>query len=106
MSLEPAADELRGRLSEFLASNPEAEYAREPGRSLIKQPWGDPALELPVREGDSHLIDALNAVRLPPRFNGIWHRDSRGLESKRSAPPSGTSAVGLPRCQRRATTAV
>ena len=46
----------------------------------IIRPWGEEAIEIPVRTDDEELLESLNAVRLPPRFTAIWHEDSKELE--------------------------
>ena len=71
---------LQAKLQAFLSRNPEAEVsAREREHSLVR-PWGEEAVEIPLRHDDDELFDALNAVRLPPRFTAIWHEDTRELE--------------------------
>lgn len=46
----------------------------------IASPWGDKLIKLSVSWDNEALVAALNAVRLPPRFSAIWHRDTRELE--------------------------
>jgi hypothetical protein len=72
--------EIRARLAEFLSSNSDAKLTDRNGRSIIEDPWGDDTLILRVSEDNDQLIDALNAIYLPPRFNAIWHTDTQDLE--------------------------
>ena len=44
------------------------------------RPWGEDAIEIPLGSDDDVLCEALNAVRLPPRFTAIWHEDTRDFE--------------------------
>ena len=37
-------------------------------------------MEIPLRSDDEELFEALNAMRLPPRFTAIWHEDTREFE--------------------------
>ena len=71
---------LRAKLQEFLSRNPEAEVRAGEHDPLVSQPWGEVAIEIPLRSDDEELFEALNAVRLPPRFTAIWHEDSRDFE--------------------------
>lgn len=82
------SDPIRERLQTFILNNPEAEYRGDGGTRRICRPWGDPTLELRIPEDNPDpLIDALNAVYLPPRFTAVWHRDSRDLELIYTAHP-------------------
>ena len=77
---EAEANYLRAKLQMFLCRNPEAEIrvrAQEPSVSRL---WGEEAIEIPLRSDDKELFDALNAVRLPPRFTAIWHDDISEFE--------------------------
>ena len=77
---EAEANYLRAKLQMFLSRNPEAEVrvgGREPSVSRL---WGEEAIEIPLRSDDEELFEALNAVRLPPRFTAIWHEDIREFE--------------------------
>ena len=77
---EAQANYLRAKLQAFLSRNPEADVrAGEPEPSVSK-PWGEEAIEIPLRSDDEELFEALNAVRLPPRFTAIWHDDIREFE--------------------------
>ena len=77
---EAQASVHRAKLQVFLARNPEADVkAGEPEASVVR-PWGEEALEIPLRSDDEELLDALNSVRLPPRFTAIWHDDKREFE--------------------------
>ena len=77
---EAQANSLRAELHAFLTRNPEADVrAGEPEPTVIR-PWGEGAIEIPLRSDDEELFDALNAVRLPPRFTAIWHEDTREFE--------------------------
>jgi len=63
-----------------LSLNPEAEYQPgEPGASIVT-PWADPSLVIQLSLENTTLLAALNSVRLPPRLNALWHRDSLDLE--------------------------
>ena len=42
--------------------------------------WGEEAIEIPLRSDDDELLEALNAVRLPPLFTAIWHEDTEEFE--------------------------
>ena len=77
---EAQANYLRTKLDVFLSRNPEAEVRTgEPEPSVIR-PWGDEAIEIPLYNDDDELFEALNSVRLPPRFTAIWHEDTRKFE--------------------------
>ena len=73
-------DRLRERLQTFLDRNPEAGVRHQEDDCAVVRPWGDEAMELAIDGEDDPLIDALNAVRLPPRFTAIWHDDAKALE--------------------------
>ncbi len=47
---------------------------------MLTSPWGDETIKLFVSEEDEALVNALNALRLPPRFTAIWHCDTKDLE--------------------------
>ncbi len=77
---EAQANYIRAKLQAFLACNPEAQVrSGEPDPSVIR-PWGEEAIEIPLHGEDEELFEALNAVRLPPRFTAIWHEDTVELE--------------------------
>ena len=77
---EAEANYLRAKLQAFLSHNPEADV-RAVGRDpSVSRPWGEEGIEIPLRSDDEELFEALNAVRLPPRFTAIWHEDTREFE--------------------------
>ncbi|HUT37452.1 MAG TPA: hypothetical protein VNE39_28485 [Planctomycetota bacterium] len=59
------------------------------GRVHIATPWGDDSVRLAIPPDSGPLIEALNAVRLPPRFTALWHADSRDMEFIFTAQPVG-----------------
>lgn len=67
-------------LAFFLEINPEATRTPEGEKQVISHPWGSTALKIDVDNDDTELIETLNALRLPPRFSAIWHRDQNALE--------------------------
>ena len=77
---EAEANFVRAKLQGFLSRNPEAEVRIEDSEPSIERPWGDEAIAIPLRSDDEELFEALNAVRLPPRFTAIWHEDNKELE--------------------------
>ena len=77
---EAAANFLQAKLQAFLSRNPEADFRSGEHEFSVSGPWGEEAIEIPLRNDDDELIEALNAVRLPPRFTAIWHEDSREFE--------------------------
>ena len=77
---EAEANLLRAKLQAFLSRNPEAEVRAEGREASITRPWGEEAIEIPLRNDNDELLEALNAVRLPPRFTAIWHEDTRDFE--------------------------
>ena len=74
--LTAAKEELHKQVAELKRAGKRA-GEREP--SVIR-PWGEEAIEIPLRSDDEELFEALNAVRLPPRFTAIWHEDTREFE--------------------------
>lgn len=74
------SDLLAESLAPFLSANPEATYQWGEPQSTIGRPWGDASIKLMVDPSGTALIDALNNVRLPPRFSAIWHRNTKRLE--------------------------
>ncbi len=77
---EAQANYLRAKLQAFLSRNPEAEVKiGEPDPSVVR-PWGEDSIEIPLSSDDDVLCEALNAVRLPPRFTAIWHEDTSDFE--------------------------
>lgn len=77
---EAEATYLRAKLQEFLSRNPETEVRTGEREPSVIRPWGEEAIEIPLRSDDEELFEALNAVRLPPRFTAIWHEDTREFE--------------------------
>ena len=74
-------DSLESDLQPFLLANPEASMGEgTQGQALIETPWSDDTLELVVNAEDAQLIEALNMVRLPPRFSALWHKDTSDME--------------------------
>ena len=77
---EAEANYLRAKLQAFLSRNPEADLRAGGREPSVIRPWGVEAIEIPLRSDDEKLFEALNAVRLPPRFTAIWHEDTREFE--------------------------
>lgn len=77
---EAQANYLRAQLQAFLSRNPEAEVRAGEREPSVARPWGEEAIEIPLRSNDEELIEALNAVRLPPRFTAMWHDDTKDFE--------------------------
>ena len=77
---EAEANFLRAKLQAFLSRNPEAEVRAGGREPSVNRPWGEEAIEIPLRNNDDELLEALNAVRLPPRFTAIWHEDTKEFE--------------------------
>ena len=77
---EAEANYLRAKLQAFLSCNPEADVRAGGREPSVSRPWGDEAIEIPLHSDDEELFEALNAVRLPPRFTAIWHEDTREFE--------------------------
>ena len=77
---EAEANYLRAKLQVFLSRNPEADIEAGGREPSVSRPWGDDSIEIPLHSDDEELFEALNAVRLPPRFTAIWHEDTRELE--------------------------
>jgi hypothetical protein len=77
---EAQANYLRAKLQAFLSRNPEAEVRTGEREPSVVRPWGEDAIEIPLHSDDEELCEALNAVRLPPRFTAIWHEDTRDFE--------------------------
>ena len=77
---EAEANYLRAKLQAFLSRNPEAAIKAGGREPSVSRPWGDESIEIPLRSDDEDLFEALNAVRLPPRFTAIWHEDTGELE--------------------------
>ena len=74
------ANDRRAKLQEFLSRNPEAAIKAGGREPSVSRPWGDESIEIPLHSDDEALFEALNAVRLPPRFTAIWHEDTSELE--------------------------
>ena len=77
---EAEANYLRAKLQLFLSRNPEADVLAGEREPIVRRPWGEEAIEIPLRRNDEELIEALNVVRLPPRFTAIWHEDTKEFE--------------------------
>ena len=77
---EAQANYLRAKLEAFLSRNPEAEVRTGERDPSVVRPWGDEAIEIPLRSENEELFEALNAVRLPPRFTAMWHEDTKDFE--------------------------
>lgn len=77
---EAAAAYLKAQLQPFLSLNHEAEVKAGESEPSVIGLWGEDAIELPIRNEDAELLNALNAVRLPPRFTAIWHEDTCEFE--------------------------
>ncbi|MYA02194.1 MAG: hypothetical protein F4038_07500 [Chloroflexi bacterium] len=71
---------IRAKLQDFFTRNPEADLRREPRGTSVINPWGERDLEIPVASDNAGLLEALNALRLAPRFTAIWHEDKSDLE--------------------------
>ena len=67
-------------LSEYMRNNPDSKIDSSGDHYIVKTPWGDDSIEFIVEFASSELIDALNSVRLPPRFTAIKHLDSNDIE--------------------------
>ena len=77
---EAEANFLREKLKPFLERNPEADVKVAGVEPTVIRPWGEEAIEIPLHSSDSDLIEALNTIRLPPRFTAIWHEDTKEFE--------------------------
>ena len=77
---EAETNYLKAKLQAFLSRNPEADVRVGEREHSVSQPWGEETIEIPLRSDDEELFEALNAVRLPPRFTAIWHEDTREFE--------------------------
>ena len=77
---EAQANYLRAKLQAFLSRNPEAEVRTGEREPSVIGPWGEESVEIPLHSDDEELFEALNAVRLPPRFTAIWHEDTIEFE--------------------------
>ena len=77
---EAEANYLRAKLQPFLSRNPEADLRAGGREPSVVRLWGEEAIEIPLRGDDEELFEALNAVRLPPRFTAIWHEDTGEFE--------------------------
>ncbi len=71
---------LQTQLDSFFVANSLAEPHLQDDTLQIKLPWNDPSLIIKVISSDNDLIDALNAVFLPPPFCALWHRDTNDIE--------------------------
>ncbi len=70
---------LEQQLAPFLRLNSDARLVDD-GNAHIEKPWGDDNMQIMLGEGIPGLIDALNALYLPPSLSAIWHNDSSELE--------------------------
>ena len=77
---EAEANLLRAKLQPFLSLNPEADFSTEGGEPSVSRLWGEEAIEVPLSSDDDELVEALNNLRLPPRFTAIWHEGTREFE--------------------------
>ena len=77
---EAQANYLRAKLQTFLSRNGEAAVRAGEREPSVIRPWGDETIEIPLSSENEELFEALNAVRLPPRFTAIWHEDTREFE--------------------------
>ena len=80
-----AEGDLRGALQKFLSDNPEVTFETvlaegKPDIIHLVNLWGDPTVGLVVPRDYTLLVDALNGLRLPPRFSAIWHEENKLLE--------------------------
>src|SRR6266542_4333906 len=67
-------------LTAFARRNPEAVIEHGADAVLVSRPWGDDSIVIRVSQEAIAVADALNNVRLPPRFSAIWHADSNDIE--------------------------
>jgi len=67
-------------LESFAHVNPEATVETTEEAFLVSKPWGDDSLTFRVSHEARAVADALNSLRLPPRFSAIWHRDTLDIE--------------------------
>jgi hypothetical protein len=81
-------------LAQFLAHNSSARCRQHGDVWEILGPWNDATVSLRVRETDTQLVEALNAVHLPPRFTALWHLDSRHMEVIWTFLPAGSEYPG------------
>lgn len=80
--IKPEAAESRPApdLSPFAGRNPEATLELGEDAVLISRPWGDDSIVIRVAHEATVVVEALNNLRLPPRFSAIWHNDTNDLE--------------------------
>ena len=71
---------LRAKLQPFFDLNPEADFRTDDTEYIVGKPWGEEGIEIPFNDEDEELFEALNAIRLPPRFTAIWHEDTQDFE--------------------------
>jgi hypothetical protein len=64
----------------FLAHHPESSLKIDGDQATILRPWGDDTLELKVPVDPNNFIEALNSLRLPPRFSALWHLRTNEVE--------------------------
>ncbi len=77
---EAEANLLRAKLQAFLSRNPESDVGTGRRELSVCRLWGEDAIEIPIGSDEDELIEALNAVRLPPRFTAIWHDETKEFE--------------------------
>jgi hypothetical protein len=73
----------QAQLADFLSNNPTSSIGKvtTPVESVaVLNPFGDETLALTLTGADVNVIDALNGVILPERYNAIWHRKTQRLE--------------------------
>jgi hypothetical protein len=73
-------DDLQQKLADLFSNNPDSRYHRDDSGGVVTRPWGDESFEFQVKDGDQKLIDALNAIYLPPELTALWHRDTEELK--------------------------
>jgi hypothetical protein len=83
--MEQSETAIRADLAQFFAEHPSSalvEIAAVPGgpRRAISKPWDDDSFVILVPNDRTQLAEALNNTRLPARFSGLWHRDTRRFE--------------------------
>jgi hypothetical protein len=90
---------LKQQLKEFLDNNPVAsvEEVLEPAVAVaIQNPWGDDTIALSLTGAPLETIAALNALILPERYSGVWHRKTQRLEIAFTAFPLPKTYADLP----------
>jgi hypothetical protein len=70
-------------LAAYLAVNPWSNVGfppQQPAERVVLTPWGEDSIHLRWPAPGGALTAALNQVILPPRFSGLWHRDTKDFE--------------------------